>query len=168
MNGGGGEDRDARFVRILGTFGPSLDRLAAVYEADPVERGDLLQDISFALWQALPGFRGGCSERTFVYRIAHNRGLSHRARRRIRATESLDRADVVPDPGPDPARALDRTLSRERLLDAVRRLPDAAREVVTLSLSGLSAAEIAEVVGISENNAAVRLSRARRALKELL
>jgi DNA-directed RNA polymerase specialized sigma24 family protein len=50
----------------------------------------------------------------------------------------------------------------------VRRLPEGARQVVILSLSGLGAAEIGEVLGITENNAAVRLSRARRALKDLL
>ncbi len=168
MNGGGGEDRETRFGRILGTFGPSLDRLAAAYEADPAERDDLLQEISFALWRALPGFRGECSERTFVYRIAHNRGLTHRARRRIRATEPLDAADVVPDPGADPEQALLRNLRRDRLLKAVRRLPEGARQIVVLSLSGLSASEIGDVLGISENNAAVRLSRARRALREIL
>jgi RNA polymerase sigma-70 factor (ECF subfamily) len=168
MSGGGGEDGDARFARILGAFGPSLDRLAAAYEADPAERDDLLQDISFALWRALPSFRGECSERTFVYRIAHNRGLTHRARRKVRATEPLESADVVPDSRPDPERALITTLSREQLQAAVRRLPEGARQVVTLSLSGLTAAEIGEVLGITENNAAVRLSRARRALKDLL
>jgi RNA polymerase sigma factor (sigma-70 family) len=159
MNGGEGEDRDTRFARILGEFGPSLDRLAAAYEADAAERDDLLQDISFALWQALPSFRGDCSMRTFVYRIAHNRGLTHRARRKIRATEPLESAGVVADSRNDPEQALHLSLSRERLQAAVRQLPQGARQVVVLSLSGLSAAE---------NNAAVRLSRARRALRSLL
>lgn len=168
MSGGTGESREARFARILEAFGPSLDRLAAAYEAEPAERDDLLQEISFALWQALPGFRGECSERTFVYRIAHNRGLTHRARRRIRVTEPLDSVEAVADSAPDPEQTLARTLNRERLMAAVRRLPEGARQVVVLSLSGLAAAEIGEVLGISENNAAVRLSRARRALKDLL
>ena len=138
MSGGGGEDGDARFARILGTFGPSLDRLAAAYEADPAERDDLLQDISFALWRALPAFRGECSERTFVYRIAHNRGLTHRARRKIRATEPLESCGRRARPRRDPEQALIRNLSRERLAAAVRRLPEGARQVVVLSLSGLS------------------------------
>ena len=153
---------------MLGDFGPSLDRLAAAYEADLAERDDLLQDISFALWRALPSFRGECSERTFVYRIAHNRGLTHRARRRLRVTESLENIEVLPDPGADPEQATIRNLTRERLQTAVRQLPEGARQVVILSLSGLSPAEIGEVLGITENNAAVRLSRARRALKDLL
>jgi len=168
MNAGDGEDSEARFARILGNFGPSLDRLAAAYEGDPAERDDLLQDISFAVWRALPSFRGECSERTFVYRIAHNRGLTHRARRKLRATEPLESADVLPDPAADPEQAMIRRSSRERLMAAVRRLPEGSRQVVVLSLSGLGASEIGEVLGITENNAAVRLSRARRLLKDLL
>ena len=168
MSEGGGESREARFARMLGDFGPSLDRLAAAYEADPAERDDLLQDISFALWRALPSFRDECSERTFVYRIAHNRGLTHRTRRRLRVTEPLESAEVMADPGADPEQATIRNLTRERLQAAVRRLPEGARQVVILSLSGLGAGEIGEVLGITENNAAVRLSRARRALKDLL
>ena len=153
---------------MLGEFGPSLDRLAAAYEGDPAERDDLLQDISFALWRALPAFRGECSERTFVYRVAHNRGLTHRARRRLRVTEPLESVEVMADPRPDPEQVTIRNLTRDRLQAAVRRLPEGARQVVTLSLSGLGAAEIGDVLGITENNAAVRLSRARRALKDLL
>ena len=153
---------------MLEEFGPSLDRLAAAYESEPAERDDLLQEISFALWRALPSFRGECSERTFVYRIAHNRGLTHRARRRLRDTEPLEAVEVVADPRADPEQVTIRNLTRERLQAVVRRLPEGARQVVILSLSGLGAAEIGEVLGITENNAAVRLSRARRALKDLL
>ena len=72
------ERAEVRFGRLLQEHGPALNRLAAGYEWDPVERQDLLQDIALAIWRALPAFRGESSERTFVFRIAHNRGLTHR------------------------------------------------------------------------------------------
>ena len=50
--------------------------------------------------------------------------------------------------------------------DEVR--PIALRQVVVLTLEGLSNADVAEVVGISENNVAVRLTRARAALSRAL
>jgi RNA polymerase sigma factor (sigma-70 family) len=40
--------------------------------------------------------------------------------------------------------------------------------MMVLMLEGLSHAEIAEVLGITENNVAVRLTRARKALKEAM
>jgi len=57
---------------------------------------------------------------------------------------------------------------REYLLDAVRRLPRAYRQVVTLRLEDLSNAEIGEVLGVNENTVAIRLTRARKALAELM
>ena len=47
-------------------------------------------------------------------------------------------------------------------------LPIGLRQVVVLTLEGLSNAEVADIVGISENNVAVRLTRARAALSRLL
>ena len=43
-----------------------------------------------------------------------------------------------------------------------------SRQVLVLSLEGLSHREIADVVGITENNVAVRLNRARTAVRERL
>ena len=57
---------------------------------------------------------------------------------------------------------------RNSLGAAVQRLPLAYRETVMLMLEDLSHAEIAEILGISESNVAVRLNRARKALKDAL
>jgi RNA polymerase sigma factor (sigma-70 family) len=50
----------------------------------------------------------------------------------------------------------------------VRQLPLGLRQVVVLTLEGLSQREIADVVGITEGNVAVRLTRARALLSRLL
>lgn len=153
------------FEEIVAVHGPALRRLAAAWEGDAAAREDLLQEILLALWRALQRFRGDCSVRTFVLRVAHNRAITHRFRPR-RGGEPLDRVAEVADgrPGPEAdAVAAQRVARLQRALNA---LPVPARQVLTLSLEGLSGAEIAEVLGVSENAAAVRLTRARRALRE--
>lgn len=160
---------DERYDRILRQEGAALRRVAAAYEPDPARREDLFQDVCLAVWQALRGFRGESSERTFVFRIAHNRGLTHRSRRRPAASATeLEEAAVLADPGPGPEAAAREGQRRERLRAAVLALPLEPRQVITLTLEGFSPREIAEVLGITENNAAVRLSRARRALRQIL
>jgi RNA polymerase sigma factor (sigma-70 family) len=57
---------------------------------------------------------------------------------------------------------------RMRLMSAIQSLPGAHRQMIVLTLEGLSYGEIAEVLGITENNVAVRLTRARKALKDAL
>jgi RNA polymerase sigma-70 factor (ECF subfamily) len=161
------ENHDQRFARILSEMGPALARLASGYEANATEREDLLQEIAIAIWRALPRFRGECSERTFVYRIAHNRGLTHRARRRSPAGQIGDVPDV-PDPRPGPDARLAANRRQEQLAAAIRQLDTSHRSVVLLTLEGLSNREVADVIGISEGNVAVRLTRARARLRELL
>jgi RNA polymerase sigma factor (sigma-70 family) len=159
-----------RFDRLFIEHGDGLMRLATVYERDPHLREDLVQEIAFAVWKALPGYRGECSERTFVYRIAHNRAITHgqRARaRRERITYEADLADV-PDPGPDPATQSLLVERRVELMDAVRTLRPSLQQVVMLTLEGFGNADVADVLGITPNAVAVRLTRARAELATLI
>lgn len=158
---------NGRFEQLLRTHGGSIRRLCALYESNASERDDLLQEIAFAVWRALPSFRGECSEKTFIYRIAYNRALSHRFKKQLLAVP-LSAADDVADPAANPAHAAEQASERERLQQAVHQLPDNLREPVVLRLEGLSDREIADVLGLTEGNVAVRLTRARQALRVLL
>lgn len=162
------ESRDDRCVRLLHEHDRALRRLAASYERDPGRQQDLVQDIWLAVWQALPRFRNECSERTFVFRIAHNRAVSHIDYSQRRRGEPLDDAAPVASPDLDPERSLSMQQRHERLQAAVQELPVGLRQVVVLALEELSHAEIADIVGITENNVAVRLSRARATLSRLM
>jgi len=152
---------------LLARHEPALRRLAASYERDPALREDLVQEMLFALFRALPTWRRECSERTFVYRVANNRALSHLASRRP-AFDDLERAASVPDPAPLPEAVAAASQQHETLLAALRRLPVPQRQLLTMALEDLTPREIADVLGITENNVAVRLTRARAALRELM
>ncbi len=157
----------AQYERIFAAYGAALMRLTAGYESLPQAREDLLQEILLALWKALPHFRGDCSEKTFVFRVAHNRCLTH-VWRRARQPASETDVDDRPAPERNPeAQAIDKT-RREKLLAGIRTLPVNYRQVITLALEELAPAEIAAVLGITENNVAVRLNRARKALRSIL
>jgi len=161
---------EKQFDRILSEYGGAIARLACSYEAVASVREELVQEIALAIWQALAHFRGECSERTFVYRIAHNRGLSHVWKRRPahQPLDELEEADQPIDPRPHPEEQAARSDQRVQLMSAIQSLPVTQRQMIVLMLEGLSHAEMADVLGISENNVAVRLNRARNALKEAL
>jgi RNA polymerase sigma-70 factor, ECF subfamily len=161
-------DDDRDFERVLAEFGPAIGRLAGSYEPDAGRRDDLAQEIAIALWRALPRFRGDCSLRTFVYRIAHNRALTHVWRRGRVPTTEVAEAEQVVDPAESAESRAARGQRRARLDVAIRTLPLVHRQVLTLALEDLSHAEIASVLGIRENAVAVRLTRARQALREAL
>lgn len=167
------QDLAQTYDRLLLEHGAALRRVASTYEADPSRRDDLFQDICLALWRALPGFRHESSERTFLFRIAHNRGLSHgwyrKSRREVEgaALEAAPGSALV-DQRSDPESEVVEGDRRRRLRGAVRALPLAPRQILSLSLEGLSHREIAEVLGTSENTVGVRLHRARQRLREQL
>lgn len=160
-------DLEEWFDALLATHGPALSRLASSYTRGQGDRDDLLQEIALAIWSALPRFRRECSERTFLFRIAHNRAIAHLGRRRLPTVETDETLDIE-DATPDPERALSIEQEGQRLLSAIRRLPLAHAQVVTLALEGMSYAEIGEVLGISETNVGARLTRAREMLRRFL
>jgi RNA polymerase sigma-70 factor (ECF subfamily) len=165
--GGAAEPRDDRCVRLLHEHDRALRRLVASYERDPSKQQDLIQDIWLGVWQALPRFRGECSERTFVFRIAHNRAVSHVVKR-VNEPPADELGEHLAADEPDPEQSV---LSREasaRVVEAMRRLPLPHRQVMTLLLEDLSYAEIAETLGISVSNVGVRVNRAKEQLRELL
>jgi RNA polymerase sigma factor (sigma-70 family) len=161
------EDGERRFDALLDSYGASLSRLARSYLREPSDRDDLLQEIVVAIWRALPRFRGECTERTFIFRIAHNRAIAYFTRRQLPVEDAADAIDVE-DGRPDPEQMLAAEQEGHRLIDAVQRLPVNHRQVVTLMLEGLSYGEIAEVLGISETNVGARLTRARQMLRARL
>ena len=118
-----------------------------------------------ALWTALPRFRGDASERTFVYRVAHNTAIRFTTKRTWRARHE-QQVDPISEPPSDEnpeADVIDRQ-RRERLWGAVRDLPMSDRQLMVLHLEGLAATEIAGVTGLSAGNVATKLSRIRQRL----
>jgi RNA polymerase sigma-70 factor (ECF subfamily) len=150
----------------LREHGPALWRVIASYAPPGAERDDLAQEVLLAVWQALQRFRGESSLKTFVLRIAHNRGLSHAWQRARRP--DLAHVDALPDPRPAPDELVAAQQRHERFLFHMRALPLGQRQVLALALEGIPHAEIATVVGITPENVAVRLGRAREALRRSL
>jgi RNA polymerase sigma-70 factor (ECF subfamily) len=179
------------FLRLFAEYGAAMRRLAAVYVNDGRDREDLVQEIAVALWQAIPKFRGEASERTWLYRIAHNTAITAAAKlwRRGKRESALDDLPELRDSGADlppgtdagsgaaAANAIaskdadgdERVIEvqrREWLMRAIRELAAVDRQIVTLHLEELSYREIQEITGMTEGAIATRLSRIRERLAE--
>jgi RNA polymerase sigma factor (sigma-70 family) len=152
--------------RIISDYGAGLARVAASYEADRALQEDLLQEILIAIHRALPSLERSQSLAPFVYRIAHNRSVTHvmkRASQRRREAEEVPAAD-----NPTPEQLLIADERTRRVSNAIRRLPLNYRQVMTLLLEDLSYAEIAEALGLSLSNVGVRVNRAKAQLRTML
>ena len=158
---------DANLERILREHSALARRLAASHEANPEAVRDLTQEILVAVWRAWPAFRGHCSERTYVARIAHNRIVTHIARA-VRHPPLAGLSEELPAPGLTPEEAAIRSSDQLRLVALVRTLPLAYREVAVLMLEGFTPAEVADTLGLTPNAVAIRGTRAREMLRALM
>jgi RNA polymerase sigma-70 factor, ECF subfamily len=142
---------------------------------------DLTQDVFMAVHRGLQGLRDETQFHTWLFKIVRNtfrNELERRqAKKRAGRTLSLEeRPEKSESKGIDrksmdlkisPMDALLQKERREKLADAIKNLPPQMQRCVKLRvLKGLSIAEIAVVMRISENTAKAHLHQARKALKE--
>lgn len=141
------------------THAPAIARLARAVEGDVDRARDLEQDMHLALWRSLAAYDGRCALATWTYRVAHNIAATHvaGARRRARLV-SLDEAETLLT-GDDPETAVDQSRLLARLHGLISALKPADRSVILLYLEGITASTIADVVGLSPGNVAVKVHR---------
>jgi RNA polymerase sigma-70 factor (ECF subfamily) len=147
------------------------DRLHAVISrliTDPQEAEEITQEAFLRAWRAIGSFKGDAAFFTWLYRIGINE-TRRRARRRSGDSVAYleDRELEPPDPRPAPDRQVEHADLRAALERAVRALdPEYRAPLVLRDIEGLSTAEAAAVMGISEAAFKSRLHRARLTVRE--
>ena len=154
--------QDTLYQRALVDYTATLKRVAQAYEADPEIRRDLLQEIHVALWRSFADFDERCSMRTWVFRVAHNTGVTHvvRERRRRRQLITLEEVEEIPAPSIDS----DSQQRLNLLLAMIRQLKPLDRQVILSYLEDMDAASTAEVTGLSPSYVATKVHRIKKIL----
>jgi RNA polymerase sigma-70 factor (ECF subfamily) len=168
----------AACAMLVKQFSPRIYRLALKLMGNSNEAEEVLQETFISACQHVQQFEGRSGLGTWLYRIATNAGLM-RLRRRQPEVISLDELVELEDGEMAPRQLVgwgwnpeDHVLSAElrRVMDeATAALPETLRATFILrDIEGLSTAETAEALGITEAAAKVRLHRARLQLREHL
>lgn len=144
----------------------ALYRVAVRVLGDPAEAEDALQEALIDAWRRLDRFRTDASLLTWMYRIVTNRCIDLLRKRRPIPVDQLDDHRAAPD---DPERAAELDAGLAELGRALRDLPDEQRVCWVLrELEGLSYADIAQIVGTSQDAVRGRIHRARTRLAEVM
>lgn len=141
---------------------------------DPEDAREVLQDTLLAAARGIRDFRGASSISTWLYTVARSFCIKHRRKGgpASRQARSLDEEDTsaevtaIADAGKTPEEALAQRQIERALEQAISRLDPAQREVLVLrDMEGLTAPEVAEVLGVSVQAVKSRLHRARLAVR---
>jgi RNA polymerase sigma-70 factor (ECF subfamily) len=136
------------------------------------EAEDLVQETYLKALKGFVTFQQGSNFRAWMFRILRNTFLTSRSGLSAKMTVPLDlEEDLAALPvTPDTPESLLLTRANQQAVEAaLERLPVAFREVILLcDMEEMSYQEIAETLGIPAGTVMSRLSRARKALRELI
>ncbi len=166
------------YAELVERYSSTIYNLALRVMGDREEAEEVLQETFLSAFRAVGRFEGRSQLGTWLYRIAYNAALMRLRKRRL-PTTSIDEpvgnedGDFMPRQFVDWTRLPDEMVLsgelRGALNAAVATLPETLRTVFVLrDIEGVSTAEAAEVLGLTETNVKVRLHRARLALRERL
>jgi len=141
-------------------------RLCCAYFPDDDDRRDLMQMIFLNVWKNLDSFEGRSNISTWIYRIAVNTALlfidRENRRRKLFVSSEFDRLPVAHHSRPDVA--LDDREDVRILYDAINRLPELDRLIITMNLDELPYEQIARVTGLTANHIGVKINRIKKSL----
>lgn len=158
------EGRDQRLVEMVNRYQGLLLRTCYLYLRDLELAKDATQDTFLKAYRTLEDFRGDCSEKAWLLRIAIN---TCRDMQRSAWLRHHDRR-VTPEDLPQAVAAAADEEDLGVLCD-VMELPPKLKEVVILYYwQNMNVNEIAHALGIRHSTVSARLKRAREKLHDVL
>jgi RNA polymerase sigma-70 factor, ECF subfamily len=159
------EAQKRSFVTLIQENQGLIHKVCILYETDREARNDLFQEIVLQLWKSFPTFRGEAKITTWMYRIALNTAISglRKLGRKIKTEELEDYHFNISDHAEDHFEE-----DFQKLQWAIRQLTEIERAMIMMALDEVPYEEIAENIGISQNNVRVRMNRIREKIRNLI
>jgi RNA polymerase sigma factor (sigma-70 family) len=157
------QDDQALYEKLyLQYFGMVLTLSRGFMKGDTDTAYDLAQDVFVNVWNALPGYRAEASYKTWIYRITANTCLLQIRKDKNKIKVSLESA--VPAET-DTSESFE---DENMLYRAIGQLEEVDRLTIMMVLEEVDYAEIAQILGITENNLRVKIHRIKSKLKLLI
>lgn len=155
-------ERRTDFEQYVADYGKLINKICYMYASGMDNFNDLRQEILLNLWQGIDGFENKAKISTWIYRVSINTCISYTNKEKKHSNyDELQDNLYYCDDSQEHLRQL-----REmyQLINKLNRLDKA---LILLWLDELSYEDIGSIMGISRNNVASRLRRAKEKLTNM-
>ncbi len=138
-------------------------KVCYIYANNQDDLNDLYQEVVLNLWKSFPRYRGDSKLTTWVYRIAMNTCITFLRRSNARPQTIPMTTDVAGMFADEEGRAG----QLQELYKLINQLGKLERALILLWLEERSYQEMADILGLSKTNVAVKLNRVKEKLRKM-
>jgi RNA polymerase sigma factor (sigma-70 family) len=160
------DSKETLFLQTIGQNKGMLFKICRIYQYDPQDRDDLLQEIVLQLWTVFDLYRGESKITSWMYRVALNTAITFFKKQKRRPDgERLPESFDIPE---DHAAASEKEEQLALFYKAVLQLGKVEKALIYLYMEDQPYEDIAAALGISQVNVRVRLNRVKNKLKDII
>lgn len=149
------------FIQLIRQHQKIIHKVCHLYVEQREDREDLFQEILLNAWKAFPAFRNDARFTTWLYQLALNTAISYfRKEKKKPSYQPLDDGLLLPDTTDEETEHQYRALFK-----AIGELNKIDKAIITLHFDQYDYRTIGQMLGLSENNVAVRMNRIKNFLK---
>jgi RNA polymerase sigma factor (sigma-70 family) len=157
-------EAEKQFEKCITEHELLIYKVCRIYTYSKADRQDLFQEIVIQLWKAFPKFKGQSKFSTWLYRVAINTAISGLRKKKdfIYSYEP----DALPQQIDD-NRSFEEEEKFQLLYEAIARLNTVEKAIVMLYMEDKSYEEMEDILGLSQGNLRVKMSRIKEKLRQL-
>lgn len=147
---------EKEFTELLHQNQGIVHKVCSLYFNNRSSKEDYKQELIIQLWKAFPSFKKQSKFSTWMYRVCLNAAID--ILRKEKTQPKFVKYDgsgfgAVSEPFNETSE------KQEKLYQAISKLSEIDKAIITLYLDDFSYKEIAEIIGITESNTGVKINR---------
>lgn len=151
---------EATFEELFTQHKKIVFKICHLYADSESDREDMFQEIALQAYKSFPAFKGQSQFSTWLYRVALNTAITW-------FKKEKKRSEVLWQYAQQPIQETHADNQQFQAMHiAINQLNKIDKALVTLYLDGLDYKEIGDILGITPNYVAVKISRLKLKLKE--
>lgn len=159
-------DIEKKFIEVFKDNQRIIHKICRIYTNNTEDHDDLFQEITLQVWKSFPGFKGESKFSTWMYRVALNTAITITKNPNKMDGDKMEINDsllkITEEYHTDNERKF------KKMYDCIYCLSDIEKALILMYLDDKPYKEIADILGITEGNARVKMNRAKNNLKSII